>query len=136
MRLDDRVDPELSAGRDEIAQLGVFESLGDEKHRVSASGTRLVHLITIDNDVLREDRHIHRGTDRAQVIQRAAPVARLGQDRDRPSACSDVPTRLRCGIHVLCEHAERRGDPFHFGDDGDVCAIRSERRVKPIALAR
>ena len=58
--------------------------------RVGAGHLRLVELVGVDREVLAEDRQLGRRARLAQVVERAAEVRLLGEDRDRGRAAALV----------------------------------------------
>ena len=96
--------------------LGV-ERRDDQQQRVGARGRGLVDLIGVDDEVLAQDRQDRRRAGGAQVVERAAEVRPLGEDRERGRAAALV------GADDLLDRRARRGSrpPTASG----ACARRS-----------
>ena len=103
MGLDQRLQPEVARLGDELGEARRRVEDREQQHEVGAGGAEEVELPGIDDEVLGEDRDGDRGTDRAQVVDRAAEPVRLAQDRDRRGAAGGV--RAGAGDDVV-----RRGD--------------------------
>ena len=103
--LDERLHAETPRELDEAVERHVVERFGDEEDEVGAERARLEELQLVDDDVLREQRDLHRRAHRSEVVQAAAPVPRLREDRDRGGTRGRVRERLPRGIDARVQHA-------------------------------
>ena len=94
MDLDQAVEVEAARLVVELAQLVVVEGADDQQHRVGAVDRRLVELVGVDDEVLAQDRQVAGGAGRAQVLERAAEVALVGEHRERRRAAALVGADL------------------------------------------
>ena len=53
----------------QVDQLARLQALGNQQHRVGARRPRLVNLVRIDDEVLAQDRQLHRVAHRLDVLQ-------------------------------------------------------------------
>ena len=72
----------------------VVEGADDQQHRVGAVDRRLVELVGVDDEVLAQDRQVAGGAGGAQVLERAAEVALVGEHRERRRAAALVGADL------------------------------------------
>ena len=91
--LDEAVEVELARLGVELLELVAARARDDQQHRVGAVGRRLVELVAVDDEVLAQDRQAGGRARRAQVVERAAEVRLLGQDRERRRAAALVGAR-------------------------------------------
>ena len=87
----------------QAAQVARLERGDDQQHRVGAGRGRLVHLVGVDDEVLAQQRQLRCGARLAQVVERAAEVRGLREDRQRRGAAALV------GLDDL-RHARARAD--------------------------
>ena len=115
-----------------------------EQHRVGAGRLRLVELVGVDREVLAQDRQVGGGARLAQVVERAAEVGLLGEDRERRRAAALVGAHDLGAARALADRRPPRAS--------GACARRSAtcrgataprrtgrpslRRARPRARAR
>ena len=120
--LDDRVHLELARNAVEHPQIADLERAHDEEHGVGAPGPGLVDLVRVDREVLAQDRDVGDAAGLREVVERAAEVERLGEDRQRGRAAALVgPDDLR-DARALADGARGRRAALVLGDQGDARA--------------
>ena len=103
----------------QLVELVVVEHGDDQQDRVGAGRRGLVELVAVDDEVLAQHRQLG-GRDRlAQVVERAAEVRALGEDRQRRRAAALVGLDDVGHRRALADHAR----PTASG----ACARRSRR---------
>ena len=129
------------------AEVACVERGDDQQHRVGAGRRRLVHLVGVDDEVLAQDRQRAGRARLAQVVERAAEVRALGEDRQRRRAAALVGlddlghrraargSRPRCGERRLCSAITRdaRAAPAPRRTGGPRGARRARARARPAA---
>ena len=83
VHLDERVEVERARLAQQVEQVVGLERGDDQQDRVGARGRRLVELVRVDDEVLAQHRQVGHRARGAQVVERAAEVERLGEDRQR-----------------------------------------------------
>ena len=101
--LDERVEVQRGGLVQQVLQLRQLERGDDQQDRVGARRGRLVELVRVDDEVLAQHGSVRRGARRAQVVERAAEVERLGQHRQRGRAAALV------GAHDVGDRSRPRG---------------------------
>ena len=119
----------------EEARRFVAEHRKHDQHRVGAGEPRLDHLARIDHEILRKDGPGERGADRAQIVERAAEIGRVGEHADRVGGAG-ISARLGGGIgrgqgpgrgrSLLHLHDEARAAP----GEGRAQAELGRRRLR------
>ena len=108
----------------------------DQQDRVGAGGRRLVDLVGVDDEVLAQDRQLRRRARLAQVVERAAEVERLGEDRQRRGAAALVGRTIVGDGRALADLARRRRAALVLGDHRDARAASAPRRTAGPRAAR
>ena len=80
--LDQRGHPQAVHLAEQAGQGRLVERGDDEQDEVGAVGSRLEHLVGVDDEVLAQHRDVDRGADGREVSQGATEAALLGQDAD------------------------------------------------------
>ena len=88
--LDQHVEVERARLAVQVGEVVVVERGDDQQDRVGAGRRRLVELVGVDDEVLAQDRQVGGRARRLQVLERAAEVRLLGEDRDRRGAAALV----------------------------------------------
>ena len=112
----------------------------DQQDRVGAGRDRLVHLVGVDDEVLAQERQADGGARRAQIVERAAEAALLGQHRQRRGAAALVGARRRPRARgprgSRPADGERRLCSAITDSPGRASASRNERSAAPAAPRR
>src|SRR5215218_3596442 len=114
--LDQRVEIEVAGLAQQVIEVVGVERRDDQQDRVGAHGRGLVELVGVDDEVLAQDRQLGRRERLAQVVERAAEVERLGQDRQRGRAAALVGLDDLGDRRALADHAGRRRAALVLGD--------------------
>jgi hypothetical protein len=102
------------------AEVVVVQRGDDEQDRVGAGHRRLVDLVGIDDEVLAQDRQHARSARLAQVVERAAEMALLGEDRQRRGASALVGLDDLGDRGALADLAGAGRAALVLGDDRDA----------------
>ena len=94
----------------------------DQQHGVGAVDRRLDELVLVDDEVLAKQRQLRRGPRGAQVLQRAAEAAVLGQDRERRRTAPLVGRDQVGDLGAGPDLAGARRSPLELGDQRDARA--------------
>ena len=126
VRLDERVEPELSRVGVQRGRTLVVEVAQEQEHGVRAGELRLEQLQLLGEEALREQRHVRRGPRRLHVRERAAE-ALVDEDRDcgRARALERNGELDRVGARAQVSGGRRA--PLHLGDrteTGRCAALR------------
>ena len=78
-------------------ELLLVERGDDQQHRVGARRTRLEQLVLVHDEVLAQERNLHRAADGGEVLERAIEERRLGQHRDGRRASGLVLRAIATG---------------------------------------
>ncbi len=126
VRFDQRRHPKLSRERCERTQLALFQHRGDQQNAIRAGRARFINLVRLENEILAQQRNIHRGADGSQIVQRAFEMY-VGQNRDCGGAAGDILARDVGRIESRHDVALARGRALDFGDyRGTPSAQRSD----------
>ena len=138
--LDDRVEVERVRLAQQVVEIVGVQRGDDQQDRVRARHRRLVELVAVDDEVLAQDGQLGRRARLAQVVERAAEVERLGEDRQRGRAAALV------GLHDLGHASRPRGSCPRDGErrlcsaitemPGRVSASWNGRRLGPVGQRR
>ena len=94
----------------------------DQEDRVRAGRRRLIELVGVEDEVLTQHRQL-RGRDRVtQVLERAAEVHALGDDRQRRRAAALIGLDDLLHRRALADDPGRRRAPLVLGDHGQAGA--------------
>ena len=88
--LDEHVEVEAERLAVQLGEVLVAQRGDDQQDRVGARDGGLVDLVGVDDEVLAQDRQDGRAARRAQVVERAAEVRPLGEDRQGDGAAALV----------------------------------------------
>ena len=88
--LDEGVEVERARLAQQLVELVGLQRGDDQQDRVGARGGGLVELVRVDDEVLAQHRQVRGRARRVQVVERAAEVERLGEDRQRGGAAALV----------------------------------------------
>src|SRR6185295_14218446 len=113
--LEQHVETQPARGGPQLGQAGRLERPGDEQHRVRSGVDGLGEHVGLDDEVLPEERDVHRGPNRAQVLQPSPEASLLGEDADAAGAAVDVGPGLRRGVDGP-DGARGRGRALHLAD--------------------
>jgi hypothetical protein len=92
--LDQAVEVQPAGLSVELRQAPVVEDASYQQHRVGPVHRRLVELVGIDDEVLAQDRQVAGVAGGAQVLERPAEVALVGEHRERRRAAALVGAHL------------------------------------------
>ena len=106
----------------QLVELVVVEHGDDQEDRVRAGRRRLVELVGLEDEVLTQHRQL-RGRDRVpQVLERAAEVHALRDDRQRRRATPLIGLDDLLHRRALADDPGRRRAPLVLGDHGQAGA--------------
>ena len=101
----------------------------DQEHGACPRGARFIQLQLVEDEILAQHRHWHGARHLGKVVERAAEVQLVGQDRDGHGPAPDIRPRMRHRIEIFANRARRRRATLDLGDDPDLptCQGRRER---------
>ena len=118
--LDEHVEAECGGGGVQLCQLLVAERRDDQQHGIGAGGERLVQLVDVDDEVLAQQRQPAGPTREEQVIERAAEVGLLGEDRRGDGAATLIGRDDLLEVGRAVQRPGRRRAPLELGDHADA----------------
>jgi hypothetical protein len=95
LRMDLDHDLHRQSGRkgEQIAQRPILQDPHDQQHRIGPDRAGGHYLDGVDDEILAENRKVHRGAHGLQVIEAAPEELGLGEDRERRGAIGGVAAR-------------------------------------------
>src|SRR5829696_2001393 len=114
--LDERVEVELARLGVQLRELAGPERANHQQHRVGARHLGLDELVAVDGEVLAQHGQVGGGDRLAQVVERAAEVLLLGQDRQGGRTAALVGPGDLANLRALADHPGRRRAALVLGD--------------------
>ena len=111
----------------QLGEVVVVEGRDDQEDRVRAGDRRLVDLVGVDDEVLAEDRQHRGGARLTQVVERAAEVRPLGEDRQCRGAAALVGADDVGDGRAGADLARARRAALVLGDERDAGPVSASR---------
>ncbi len=127
MHLHQDSQPLVARGAGQRPQAIGRERSHDQEHGACARGARFIQLQLVQDEIFAQHRHWDGARDLGKVLERAAEVQLVGQDRDGHGPAPDIRPRMRYRIEIFANRARRRRATLDLGDDSDLPTFQGTR---------